>query len=62
MTGFYRNMATGDYDEYRDTDEVSSHYHYSHYHSKKEKKKYDVRQRRFTSEDLRPIGGDDYEY
>ena len=30
--------------------------------SKKEKKKYDVRQPRFTSEDLRPVGGDDYEY
>ena len=29
---------------------------------KKEKIKYDVRQRRFTSEDLRPVGGEDYEY
>ena len=42
--------------------EVSSQYHYSQYHFKKEKKKYDVRQRRFTSEDLRPVGGDDYEF
>ena len=62
MTGFYRHMATGDYDEYRDTDEVSSHYHHSQNHSKKEKKNYDVRQRRFTSEDLRPVGSDDDEY
>ena len=22
MTGFYRNMATGDYDEFRDTEDV----------------------------------------
>ena len=27
MTGFYRNMATGDYDEYRDTEDVQSQQH-----------------------------------
>lgn len=27
MTRFYRNMATGDYDEYRDTEDVQSQQH-----------------------------------
>ena len=27
MTGFYRNMATGDYDEFRDTEDVLHQQH-----------------------------------
>ena len=50
MTGFYRNMATGDYDEYRDTENVQKP-------SKEEKKTFT--QRRFTSDDLRPVDEDD---
>ena len=58
MTGFYRNMATGDYDEYRDTEDVQSQQHKKK--NKQEKKSYT--QRRFTSDDLRPVGDDDYDY
>ena len=58
MTGFYRNMATGDYDEYRDTENVRSQQHKKS--TKQEKKTYP--QRRFTSDDLRPVGDDDYDY
>lgn len=58
MTGFYRNMATGDYDEYRDTENVHSQQH----RKKPVKEKKDFTQRRFTSDDLRPVGDDDYEY
>jgi hypothetical protein len=58
MTGFYRNMATGDYDEYRDTEDVQSQQHKKR--TKQEKKFYN--QRRFTSDDLRPVGDDDYDY
>ena len=62
MTGFYKNMSTGDYDEYRDTDEVIAQHHMFHKYNENEQKKYDVRQPRFTSEDLRPVGSDDDEY
>ena len=58
MTGFYRNMATGDYDEYRDTEDVQSRQ--SKRKPKKEQKTYT--QRRFTSDDLRPVGEEDYDY
>ena len=58
MTGFYRNMATGDYDEYRDTEDVQSQQHKKR--TKLEKKSYT--QRRFTSDDLRPVADDDYDY
>ena len=58
MTGFYRNMATGDYDEYRDTEDVQSQQHKKK--NKQEKKSYT--QRRFTSDDVRPVGDDDYDY
>lgn len=58
MTRFYRNMATGDYDEYRDTEDVQSQQHKKK--NKQEKKSYT--QRRFTSDDLRPVGDDDYDY
>ena len=55
MTGFYRNMATGDYDEYRDTENVQSRQYKKP--SKEEKKTFT--QRRFTSDDLRPVAEDD---
>ena len=58
MTGLYKNMATGDYDEYRDTENVQSQQHKKS--PKQEKKTYT--QRRFTSDDLRPVGDDDYDY
>ena len=58
MTGFYRNMATGDYDEYRDTEDVQSQQHKKR--TKQEKKTYIPK--RFTSDDLRPVGDDDYDY
>ena len=58
MTGFYRNMATGDYDEYRDTEDVQSQQHKK---KNKQEKKCNT-QRRFTSDDLRPVGDDDYDY
>ena len=58
MTGFYRNMATGDYDEYRDTEDVQSQHHKKS--TKQEKKTYT--QRRLISEDLRPVGDDDDDY
>jgi len=54
MTGFYRNMATG----YRGTENVQSQQHEKS--PKQEKKTYT--QRRFTSDDLRPVGDDDYDY
>ena len=55
MTGFYKNMATGDYDEYRDTENVQSQQHKKS--PKQEKKTYTPK--RFTSDDLRPIDEDD---
>lgn len=55
MTGFYRNMSTGDYDEYRDTEEVQSKY------AKRPEKKRSEN-RRFNSDDLRPVEDDDDEY
>ena len=55
MTGFYRNMATGDYDEYRDTENVQSR----HYKKPPKKEKKTFTQRRFTSDDLRPVDEDD---
>jgi hypothetical protein len=51
-------MATGDYDEYRDTEDVQSQQHKKK--NKQEKKSYT--QRRFTSDDLRPVCDDDYDY
>ena len=62
MTGFYKNMSTGHYDEFRDTGEVIAQHHMFQKYHKNEQKKYVTRQSRFTSEDLRPVGGDDYEY
>ena len=59
MTGFYRNMATGDYDELRDTEDVL---HQQHKRTPKKEKKTTYTQRRFTSDDLRPAGDDDYDY
>ena len=58
MTGFYRNMATGDYDEYRDTEDVQSR----QYKRKLKKEQKTYTQRRFTSDDLRPVGDEDYDY
>lgn len=55
MTGFYRNMATGDYDEYRDTENVQSR----QYKKLPKKEKKTFTQRRFTSDDLRPVDEDD---
>lgn len=55
MTGFYRNMATGDYDEYRDTENVQSR----QYKKPPKKEKKTFTQRRFTSDDLRPVDEDD---
>ena len=55
MTGFYRNMATGDYDEYRDTENVQSR----QYKKPSEEEKKTFTQRRFTSDDLRPVDEDD---
>ena len=59
MTGFYKNMATGDYDGYRDTDVIVSHHPKKNENTKPSARQ---RQRRFTSEDLRPVGEDDYDY
>ena len=58
MTGFYKNMATGDYDEYRDTEDVQSR----QYKRKLKKEQKTYTQRRFTSDDLRPVGDEDYDY
>ena len=55
MTGFYRNMATGDYDEYRDTENVQSR----QYKKPPKEEKKTFTQRRFTSDDLRPVDEDD---
>ena len=55
MTGFYRNMSTGDYDEYRDTEEVTKEKFSKHSRSKRPRREEDP-------EDLRPVGDDDYEY
>lgn len=55
VTGFYRNMSTGDYDEYRDTKEVQSKY------AKRQPSK-SQENRRFNSDDLRPVGEDDEDY
>ena len=55
MTGFYRNMSTGDYDEYRDTEEVQTKY-------SRRRDRNSPEDRRFNSDDLRPVGDDDDEY
>ena len=55
MTGFYKNMATGDYDDYRDTEEVVR--------EKAQKKTRSIKTRSHENpDDLRPVGDDDYEY
>lgn len=58
MTGFYRNMATGDYDEFRDTENIQAQQRKKNH----DKGKKTVTQSRFTSDDLRPVGDDDYDY
>jgi len=55
MTGFYKNMATGDYDEYRDTEEVTKE------KSQKKTRSTKIRPNE-NPDDLRPVGDDDYEY
>ena len=59
MTGFYRNMSTGDYDEYRDTEEVVKGRNTS---IKKEDRAIKTR-RKYNPDDVRPVwDNDDYEY
>ena len=51
-------MATGDYDEFRDTENIQAQQRKKNH----DKGKKTVTQSRFTSDDLRPVGDDDYDY
>jgi len=55
MTGFYKNMSTGDYDKYRDTEDVRN--------EKQSPKAGKIKNRKpYNPEDDRTDGDDDYEY
>lgn len=59
MTGFYRNMSTGDYDEYRDTEEVVK----GRNTRKKKENRTIITHRKYNPDDVRPVWDDnDYEY